>query len=179
MNPLPVIRGPYRRQPGRKPTHNVRGTERRWRAGKLDGRRLETHQINALADDFAADAGGWPNLSNRAVALVHTAAFAAWVCQQTACWALTQDGGIIAPDGSVPAALGKMFIAYANTLSRTLQALGLHPEQGDRMPTLQEYLAGKAQNAAADDDPKPTASATTATVPEPSPAAGDAAEATP
>ena len=115
MNPPALIRGPYRRRSGRKPTHNVRGAERRWRGGTLDGRRRETRQIEAFADDFAADAGGWQNLSNREVAEIHVAAFAAWVCQQTAAWAVTRDGGLIKPDGTVPAVLGKTFIAYAKS----------------------------------------------------------------
>lgn len=142
MNP-PVIRGPYRRRTGRKPTHKVRGIERRWRAGKLDGRYRETQQIEALADDFAADAGGWAYLTNREVALIHTAAFAAWVCQATAVWALRRDGGPINPDGTVPAVLGKTFVAYSNTLGRTLEKLGLRPDRADKVPSLPEYLASK------------------------------------
>lgn len=147
MNPVPVIRGPYQRPPGRKPSHKVRGVERRWRAGTLDGRRRETKQIEAIADDFAADAGGWSHLTNREVALIHTAAFSAWVCQQTATWALRRDGGIIAADGTVPAVLGKVFVAYSNTLSRTLERLGLRPDRADKLPTLESYLRERTPGA--------------------------------
>lgn len=161
MNPVPIIRGPYRRPSGRPPTHKVRGVERRWRAGKLDGRRKETKQIEALADDFAADAGGWENLTSREIALVHTAAFSAWVCQQTAGWALTRDDGVIKADGTVPAVLGKTFVAYANTLSRTLERLGLRPDRVKEQ-SLDDYLrartngSGAAQNAATPHATTPT-----------------------
>ena len=136
MNPVPIVRGRYRRTGGRKPRHNVRGVERRWRAGRLDGRRRETKQIEAIADEFARDGGGWQCLSSREVALIHVAAFSVWVCQQTAAWAL-QRAPIIDGNGNLPNVLAKNFIAYANTASRTLSELGLRP-QPERLRTPEE-----------------------------------------
>ena len=49
MTTLPMRRGPYRRVSGRKPTHNIRGTERRWHAGELV--RLDKADLDRFVDE--------------------------------------------------------------------------------------------------------------------------------
>jgi hypothetical protein len=45
--------------------------------------------------------------------------------------------------------LGKTFVAYSNTLGRTLEKLGIRPDRADKVPSLPEYLASKKNGTVA------------------------------
>jgi len=45
--------------------------------------------------------------------------------------------------------LGKVFIAYSNSLGRSLERLGLRPDRADKLPSLEQYLASRTAATAA------------------------------
>jgi len=135
---------PMKNPPGRKPKHGSRALARAIEANKLDRRTRPAKLRQQAANLMAEDAGGWPNLNNREVALIWTTA-SVWVLLNLRLDAL------LAGEGNEDQGSLKWLVALLNSFRRNLEVLGLKPERvEDRIPTLEQYLASRSASSPSD-----------------------------
>jgi len=153
---------PMTRPPGRPPKHGSRALARAIEGNKLDRRTRPAKLRQQAANLFAEDAGGWPYLNNREVALIWSTA-SVWVLLNLRLDAL------LAGNGNEDHGSLKWLIALLNSFRRNLEVLGLRPERvEDRIPTLEQYLAAKAtRDSAGDSQSHDPAAAKAGPVPDP------------
>lgn len=165
------------RPPGRPPKHHARWLARSLKENGLDGRTGPAKLLRMRENDLADDAGGWPNLTNREGVLVKRTAALTQLCETIEHYVFSQESPFT-NGGELLAVLGKNYIAYANALRRNLEALGLRPDNAEKVPSLAEYLAARASTAqpAAAGSGQATAS-TEAQTPSGTPKNGDDADA--
>jgi hypothetical protein len=126
----PRLRAPT----GVRPTNNRSRISNRPRRMAIDGRSQLGRRLHDLAQDFAAQLGGWPGLSDTAAANVRRAAELTALAEQKRAEAL-QDGSVD-PVG---------LVRLEGAAGRAVRALGLKPA-AQRRPerTLDQYLADTA-----------------------------------
>jgi len=135
---------------GRPPKHAGRLLSRVLRRNQLDKRTRTAKLLQRIADDLAADRGGWANVSATEEIAIRRAAFLAVLCASIEQWCLGQADVIV--DGELLGPLKKGLATHQANLIRTLAALGFRPER-TKLPTLNEYLSArgaKSTNGAAD-----------------------------
>jgi hypothetical protein len=122
--------------------------------GKLDRRTWIARALAEIRRELAADAGGFERMTARERVLLDRCAAATLICSTIEAHVFGHDP--ITDAGELMPILRRGYVTHVQSLSRMLQALGLRPARGEKLPTLTEYLAARA------------------TVPEP--VVGDAAE---
>jgi hypothetical protein len=160
-------RGP--RAPGRQPKHAGRALARHIAAGTLDGRTWIAKALRDIRQDLADDAGGLDRLNARERILLDRCAAGALICMTIEHHVFASDKPITDAGELLPI-LRKGYVSHVQSLSRMLQALGLHPDPRDREMSLHEYLEMRSREAAAAQGSGPAAPE-----PEPSPDENDAA----
>ena len=133
---------PERRGPGRASRHGSRALARLLAdQGALDGRTWIARQLREIRADLAADAGGPERLTARERILIDRIAAAVLICSTIEAHVFASEAPITDAGELLPI-LRKGYTAHVQSLSRMLQALGLRPERAERLPSLNEYLAG-------------------------------------
>jgi len=128
VNPVPIVRGRYRRPGGRKDAHGIRGFEERVRrGGKIDRRRLPYREVVQIEDWLTEDRGGPDRINHGERLMIQITAFAFWVCLRARRDAL--DRGAIDENGELRPSLRKSFISYSNAARRNLELLGIRAEK--------------------------------------------------
>ena len=136
------LKKPRRRPVGRTPRHGARALSRHLAAGSLDGRTWIAKQLRTRCEEWAADAGGMPHLTERErTALQHTAAVSL-IVDSLLNWAFGQESLLDEKNELLPP-LGKSLIAYLNAERRGLELLGLRPSKPGSEPDLGEYIAAR------------------------------------
>lgn len=133
-----------KRLPGRPPKSGARALSKFIRRNLLDRRTWVSHEVEATSDRYAADAGGWENLSNRERDTVWLAAglFVELCVRQQARLVSLAQGDLEIDDSD------KHYGWLFNSYSRIMDKLGLRPDRADKTPSLQEYLAARASETA-------------------------------
>ena len=108
--------------------------------GRLDGRTGLAKVVRQVRDALVRDLGAerLEDLSQQQRLLVARVVAKSLFAEATEAWLV--DHGVIGEDGTVAAALGKHYLAVANSLRLDLQALGLRRVPRP-VPSLEEYLA--------------------------------------
>jgi len=128
---------------GRPPKHAGRLLARVLRKNRLDRRTRVSKILDHVADDLAGDLGGWPHVGASQEIAIRRAAFLTVLCASIETWCLKQPEVI--RDGELLGPLKKGLATHQANLIRTLAALGIRP-RAERVPSLSEYLAARAQN---------------------------------
>jgi hypothetical protein len=135
--------------PGRPPKHGARALERLLQQNKLDKRTRTAKLLQSIANDLAADAGGWAHLTAREKLLVERCAAQALIVASLEGWVF-QQASLIDAGGEMLGVLRKGYTAHVAALARNLVALGLKPNTAKKLPTLGEYLASRQSGAESD-----------------------------
>jgi len=164
-------------QPGQSGNPNGRrvehGTRRRDAArrsgGKLDA--ASEAAVCAKVNEYAADAGGVQNLTNREVSILRDAAICDLIVAEAFAYA-RRKGSIFRRDGQLLPVLDRNLLAYVNSKRLALVALGLRPERADKVPSLAAYLAERSANSTTQPSatPPPDAEPSSAVADAPTPA---------
>ena len=121
--------------------HNVRRLERLRRVGSLD--EATSAAVDALVQDFAADAGGLENVSNRELALLEDAAMCRLIVHTAVGYAMKQ-GSLFTADGRLLPVLERSLLAYVNTTRLNLVAVGLRRSREKAIDDLDEHASALA-----------------------------------
>jgi hypothetical protein len=133
---------------GRPPKHAGHLLSRVVRKNQLDRRTGVSRLLERVANDLAADRGGWANVSAAEEIAIRRAAFLTVLCSSIETWVLKQPAGVIV-DGELLGPLKKGLATHQANLVRTLVALGFRPEKAGKLPTLDEYLTQRRNNGTA------------------------------
>jgi hypothetical protein len=125
---------------GPPPKHGVRQLTRLIKENALDRRTKPARLLQTVANDLAADAGGWQYLTHRERLLIRNLAAVSVVVQTIEGYAL-QDNPL--PDGQLLPVLARNYLGYCNTLRLGLAELGLRPARPEKDVTLQDYLRAR------------------------------------
>lgn len=160
---------------GRQVQHGVAKLAAARRGGVLDEE--SEAAVCARMNEYAADAGGLQNLSNRELSIARDVAIVDLLITEIFAYARRR-GSIFLRNGQLIPVLDRNLATYLNTKRLHLVALGLKPDRSDKTPTLTEYMASK-QTTTPNGHSEPPASAPAAPATEPSTSAADAAETSP
>lgn len=103
---------------------------------KLDGRTREARIMRAARDELTAHVGGKPSATQRAL-IERAATLTLRVAQLDA---KAADAGAMSDHAS------KQYLAWSNSLTRTLRELGLKPA-AEKPPSLADYLRQRGAEA--------------------------------
>ncbi len=123
---------------GRRPKHAGRLLDRVLKENRLDRRTQTARMLDSVANDLAAERGGWQRVSAGEEIAIRRIAFLTLLCSSIESWALQQPGGVIA-EGKLLGPLAKGYATHQANLVRTLAVVGIRP---DRQPeqSLTDYL---------------------------------------
>jgi hypothetical protein len=124
-------------------THGLRKLERHFKDGRLDRRGGIAQLWKRRALDWAKDSGGMEYLTAREQSLLWHTAATSLLIDSLLNWAFVQPS-LLDQNSELVNPLRKSLIAYLNAERRGLETLGLRPARPDAMPSLQEYIASKA-----------------------------------
>lgn len=149
-----------------KPKHGARALARHLAAGTLDGRTWIAKTLKEQRDQLAADRGCFRPTADAAEAarchdgtcahlsaaermLLDRCAAATLICSTIEGHVFAAADRLVDDAGELLPILRKGYVSHVQSLSRMLQALGLRPDRGERVPDLASYLATRTGHTAA------------------------------
>lgn len=135
-----------RKRASTTPKHRARTLQKMLNENALDRRTAVSKMLRQVERDLASDSGGEQQLTNREKVLIRSTAALILITSSVEAYAFKQKS-LLTDGAELLPALGKSYLAFANSLRLNLLALGLKPEKPKEEADLSEYVRQRAEEA--------------------------------